>query len=77
MRDDEGFIVRHFAGAVCYLTVGFLDKNNDALHDSLEVAIGESKDPFIRSLFTDKVARSPSGTKKLALISVGSKFRVS
>jgi myosin-6 len=75
VRDDEGFIVRHFAGAVCYLTVGFLDKNNDALHDSLEVAIGESKDPFIRSLFTDKVARSPSGTKKLALISVGSKFR--
>lgn len=22
VRDDEGFIVRHFAGAVCYETVG-------------------------------------------------------
>ena len=77
VRDDEGFIIRHFAGAVCYLTEGFLDKNNDALHESLEVAIGESTDPFIKSLFNGKISRSPSGTKKLALISVGSKFRVS
>ena len=23
LRDDQGFIVRHFAGAVCYQTVGF------------------------------------------------------
>ena len=36
IRDDDGFLVRHFAGAVCYETAHFIDKNNDALHASLE-----------------------------------------
>ncbi|KAA8582948.1 hypothetical protein FQN60_015494 [Etheostoma spectabile] len=36
VRDDEGFIIRHFAGAVCYETTKFVEKNNDALHMSLE-----------------------------------------
>lgn len=36
LRDDEGFLVRHFAGAVCYNTNQFIEKNNDALHASLD-----------------------------------------
>ena len=38
-----------------------------------------SKDSFIKQLFPDFVTSSPSGghSKKLALVSVGSKFRVS
>jgi myosin-6 len=36
IRDDDGFLVRHFAGAVCYQTAHFIEKNNDALHASLE-----------------------------------------
>ena len=35
-RDDDGFLIRHFAGAVCYQTMEFIEKNNDALHASLE-----------------------------------------
>ena len=31
LRDEEGFIIRHFAGAVCYQTDDFINKNNDAL----------------------------------------------
>ena len=76
LRDDEAFIVRHFAGAVCYQVRGFLDKNNDALHDSLEVAISQSQHLFVRSLFPESVDQGVPGTKKLTLISVGSKFRV-
>ena len=56
---------------------GFLEKNNDALHASLEQLIAVSKDPFIKKLFPEAV--KPEGgvnTKKLVLISVGSKFRV-
>ena len=56
---------------------GFLEKNNDALHASLEQLIAVSKDPFIKKLFPEAV--KPAGgvnTKKLVLISVGSKFRV-
>eukprot|EP00118_Oscarella_pearsei_P025773 m.308745 g.308745 ORF g.308745 m.308745 type:complete len:1237 (+) comp44674_c0_seq1:53-3763(+) len=83
LRDDEGFIIRHFAGAVCYKTAGFIDKNNDSLHESLEILILESKEAFIKGLFESMVkireASSPptkrKGGKKLALVSIGSKFR--
>lgn len=105
LRDEEGFIIRHFAGGVCYKTVrtffmltikikssyyisvlftfvlislkaGFIEKNNDALHSSLEQLLMTSSDPFIHNLFPDSKT-SPSLTKKLVLESVSSKFRVS
>ena len=43
-RDDDGFLVRHFAGAVCYQTRHFIEKNNDALHASLK-ALAQVKNP--------------------------------
>ncbi|XP_058032092.1 unconventional myosin-VI isoform X1 [Ahaetulla prasina] len=78
VRDDEGFIVRHFAGAVCYETTQFVEKNNDALHMSLESLICESKDKFIRLLFesntnNNKDTKQKAG--KLSFISVGNKFK--
>ena len=54
----------------------FLDKNNDALHASLEQLIAASRDPFINKLFPE-ATKSSGNTKRLALDSVGSKFRVS
>uniref|UniRef100_A0A665VKQ4 Unconventional myosin-VI n=1 Tax=Echeneis naucrates TaxID=173247 RepID=A0A665VKQ4_ECHNA len=77
VRDDEGFIIRHFAGAVCYETTKFVEKNNDALHMSLECLISESKDRFIRELFENsnnsKDVKQKAG--KLSFISVGNKFK--
>ncbi|XP_034079305.1 unconventional myosin-VI-like, partial [Gymnodraco acuticeps] len=77
VRDDEGFIIRHFAGAVCYETTGFVEKNNDALHMSLECLISESKDRFVRELFENsnnsKDMKQKAG--KLGFISVGNKFK--
>ncbi|XP_026520975.1 unconventional myosin-VI isoform X3 [Notechis scutatus] len=78
IRDDEGFIIRHFAGAVCYETTQFVEKNNDALHMSLESLICESKDKFIRVLFesntnNNKDTKQKAG--KLSFISVGNKFK--
>ncbi|XP_044613460.1 unconventional myosin-VI isoform X2 [Equus asinus] len=78
VRDDEGFIVRHFAGAVCYETTQFVEKNNDALHMSLESLICESRDKFIRELFesstnNNKDTKQKAG--KLSFISVGNKFK--
>uniref|UniRef100_A0A7N8YGS3 Unconventional myosin-VI n=1 Tax=Mastacembelus armatus TaxID=205130 RepID=A0A7N8YGS3_9TELE len=77
VRDDEGFIVRHFAGAVCYETTKFVEKNNDALHMSLECLVSESKDRFIRDLFENsnnsKDMKQKAG--KLSFISVGNKFK--
>ncbi|XP_051954529.1 myosin VIa isoform X2 [Xyrauchen texanus] len=77
VRDDEGFIIRHFAGAVCYETTQFVEKNNDALHMSLACLVSESKDKFIGNLFENsnnsKVTKQKAG--KLSFISVGNKFK--
>uniref|UniRef100_A0A8C4RIJ9 Unconventional myosin-VI n=1 Tax=Erpetoichthys calabaricus TaxID=27687 RepID=A0A8C4RIJ9_ERPCA len=77
VRDDEGFIVRHFAGAVCYETTQFVEKNNDALHMSLECLVSESKDKFMRELFenTNNIKDSKQKAGKLGFISVGNKFK--
>lgn len=74
IRDDDGFLIRHFAGAVCYQTAQFIEKNNDALHASLEALAHECKHEFIRHLFVHgEEASSQKG--KLTFISVGNKFK--
>ncbi|CAO1430727.1 unnamed protein product [Diamesa hyperborea] len=73
LRDDEGFLVRHFAGAVCYNTNHFIEKNNDALHASLEGLVQESANPLLGKLFSQANVVSTKG--KLSFISVGSKFK--
>ncbi|XP_041828671.1 myosin VIb isoform X1 [Melanotaenia boesemani] len=77
IRDDEGFMIRHFAGAVCYETTRFVEKNNDALHMSLESLVCESKDKFVRELFENSSTSKDSKQKagKLSFISVGNKFK--
>ena len=55
MRDDEGFLVRHYAGTVCYQTAQFLAKNNDQLHNSLEMLIEESEYVKFHYLFKIKI----------------------
>lgn len=75
-RDNEGFMIRHFAGGVCYRTEQFIEKNNDALHASLEGLIQESTNPFLQGLFASSSSTNMSQQKgKLTFISVGSKFK--
>ncbi|TMW48172.1 hypothetical protein DOY81_006742 [Sarcophaga bullata] len=73
LRDEEGFLVRHFAGAVCYNTEQFIEKNNDALHASLEGLVQECENPLLKSLFPSGSSTATRG--KLNFISVGSKFK--
>jgi myosin-6 len=75
MRDNEGFIIRHFAGAVCYNTEGFMMKNNDALTPDLNELVQGSKDPFIRELFKPRPGEPEIKRGKLTLISLGDKFK--
>ncbi|WAR09213.1 MYO6-like protein [Mya arenaria] len=70
VRDDEGFLIKHFAGAVCYHTTQFIEKNNDALHASLEFLFRESKNTLVKQLF-EAVEIS---TGKLNFISPNSKM---
>jgi len=75
LRDDEAFIVRHFAGAVCYQTKDFMDKNNDALSYDAWAMMQTSKDPFLKALFTPKEGEVAPKQGKLALSSLGTKFK--
>jgi myosin-6 len=80
LRDNEAFIIRHFAGAVCYevgngKNSGFLDKNNDALTADLAFLMDESKDPFMRELFAAKEGDPKPKRGKLTLVSLGDKFK--
>ena len=74
IRDDDGFLIRHFAGAVCYQTRLFIEKNNDALHASLEAIVQECRNPFISKIFSSGDDSSHK-KGKLNFISVGSKFK--
>jgi myosin-6 len=76
LRDNEGFIIRHFAGAVCYQTMGFMDKNNDALTWDLDNLMDGSKDAFIKALFAPKEGEERPQKGRMALISLGKKFKV-
>lgn len=76
LRDDEGFLIRHFAGAVCYQTSAFIEKNNDALHNSLQSLMSEAKNDLIRQLFcSSNQTNGGGGGGKLTFVSVGGKFR--
>lgn len=82
--------MRHFAGAVVYHTDQFIEKNNDALHASLEGIVQGSKLELIQTLFDptsgsgdasqsaagfSMASKRQGGAGKLNFISVGSKFR--
>ena len=54
----------------------FLEKNNDALHASLEGIVFDSKNPLVKKIFEAEANNSMMQSKgKLTFISVGSKFR--
>lgn len=58
---------------VLHLQTQFLEKNNDALHMSLEIIVQESKNTLVKKMFEGLSSKNSSG--KLSFISVGSKFR--
>ena len=83
LRDDQGFLIRHFAGAVCYETQQFIEKNNDALHQGLEFLMMESKNTFLKGLFSGggggetEVVKAPSLKKASLELKGGSKAKPS
>lgn len=49
-RQNEGFVITHYAGTVDYNTKGWLDKNNDRLLLECEELVSESTMPLVKSL---------------------------
>lgn len=64
-RQQEAFVIRHFAGAVQYDTEGFLEKNKDQLSNDLVECLVRSTDAFVKGLFeADAAAAAAEGEKK-------------
>ena len=60
----EGFVVRHYAGLVMYHSDNFLQKNNNSLHDDLEVVLRAADDPFLKQLYGEKAEEDVAASAK-------------
>ncbi|GMT28366.1 hypothetical protein PFISCL1PPCAC_19663, partial [Pristionchus fissidentatus] len=74
LRDEDGFLVRHFAGTVCYETKEFIEKNKDELHVSLEAVLEGSNVNLLSSLFKTCMD-GRSNINKLRASTIGNKFK--
>ena len=65
-------MVRHFAGAVCYETQQFIEKNNDALHQGLQFLMMESKNKFLQTLFSTSASDSEDSSSSSSSMTLSS-----
>ncbi len=71
---EKSFLIKHYAGSVCYSTEGFLDKNNDSLHPDLLALVAQSSSELLSS-FCANVAEK-ADKKSSGFVSVCSQFRL-
>jgi len=86
MRDEEGFIVRHYAGDVVYHTaeiiskatksqeVPWLEKNNDTLQQEWLAKLASSSVALLHDLFAEEHAANEKAKKAASFSSVGKRF---
>jgi myosin-6 len=64
LMPNEGFAVRHYAGSVTYHADGFLQKNNNSLHEDLELVLQGASDDFLKSVLdSEKEAAAQAAAK--------------
>ncbi len=62
----SGFIVKHYAGPVCYSTLGFIDKNRDRLEGApVDLVMGSSSE-LLKQLFP--AAEMDERSRKITLV---------
>ena len=65
---DRKFIVKHYAGPVCYDVTNFLEKSKDTLHADISSIMRESTSPLMKKLFaaptTDAAAASAPKSRR-------------
>ncbi|GFT88674.1 unconventional myosin-Ib [Nephila pilipes] len=70
----HSFRVRHYAGAVTYSVMGFIDKNNDILHRDLSQAMYRTDQPLLKTLFPEG---NPKRTTLKRPTTTATQFRIS
>ncbi|KAF1795022.1 P-loop containing nucleoside triphosphate hydrolase [Phytophthora cactorum] len=58
------FTIKHYAGAVTYESLGFLEKHKDALLPDLSDLMRGSSKQFLRTIFTEKIGSPVASRKK-------------
>ena len=53
---DRKFIVKHYAGEVCYDVTDFLEKSKDTLHGDISSVLRDSTSPLVQKLFAPPAA---------------------
>ena len=76
LRDEETFVVRHFAADVCYTAAGFLEKNSDALSPEFEKKLTNSSKSLVKQLIQGVVPKA-AAEGGVMLTSRGSKVPMS
>ena len=86
MRDEEGFIVRHYAGDVVYHSaaiigkdtkteeVDWLEKNNDTLQSEWLAKLVGSKHGLLKEMFNEEHEANQKARKAASFSSVGKRF---
>ncbi|CAI5731517.1 unnamed protein product [Hyaloperonospora brassicae] len=62
-RAKGQFVIRHYAGSVCYMTDGFCDKNKDHMHTEATDLLRTSKFAFVRACFESSASNCSSSPK--------------
>jgi myosin-5 len=60
-RAKGEFVIRHYAGDVCYTSDGFCEKNKDNMHTEAVDLLRGSSSAFVRALFETNDEPSPKG----------------
>eukprot|EP00002_Diphylleia_rotans_P023997 TRINITY_DN472_c0_g1_i1.p1 TRINITY_DN472_c0_g1~~TRINITY_DN472_c0_g1_i1.p1 ORF type:complete len:1426 (-),score=359.75 TRINITY_DN472_c0_g1_i1:2688-6965(-) len=63
---SEAFVIKHYAGDVCYNTAGFLEKNTNTVHPDHESLINSTNSPILKALFATDGSGAPSPTLGLS-----------
>jgi myosin heavy subunit len=77
------FGIYHYAGTVSYDVTNWLEKNKDPLQPDLETCMRDSKEPFVRRLFTEHFEDLPTslveyqrkGAKGAAFVTVAAQYK--
>ena len=65
LLNNEGFVIRHYAGRVTYTSDGFRQKNNNMLHEDLDLVLKSAEDPFVAHLVQQtEPPPAPSSNKR-------------
>ena len=74
-RPDEAFVVKHFAADVTYCVDGFLEKNQDPLHETSQQMLANASVKLLAKLFEPEPEAPSSGGRSKRKPTVASMFK--